>query len=270
MVKRGEREPFALRVELTPELAEILLSRNPENRPKKTWHIQEMAEDIKAGRWELNGQTIVVSRCGLLNDGQNRSMAVVMADKSIPTFMVFGIDREARKRMDIGRVRTVADFLGMEGVGSGTHVAAASHYILKINRWGKITTGMDQKFSKPEITNFAMEIAPDLAFGLRTCNKSGHGRISPLSLLVTAHYIMSQVSPEDADQFMSDLIRGSGLEAGDPVFVARDKLMDPTKRLAPNERLKTLFSAWNNRRAGRKVRTLQHSMKRHEKLPELK
>jgi len=56
MVHRGQRAPFAVIADLTPELAEILLSRNPENRPQKTWHIEEMADDIKAGRWVLNGQ----------------------------------------------------------------------------------------------------------------------------------------------------------------------------------------------------------------------
>jgi len=272
MIRKGKVGPFAIQepVMISPELAELLLLRNPGNRPLKTWHIEEMARDISEGRWGLTGQTIAVSSCGLLNDGQNRCSAVVMAGVPAPVFMVFGVSRRSRQKTDIGRTRTVGDFLGMESVANSNNVAAAAQYIMKIERWGKITTGMDKKLSKPQITEFGLQIQEDLAFGLRACGKHGHGRIAPLSQLVTAHYMMSQKDPDAADEFMSDLIRGTGLEAGDPVFVARDKLMDPTKRLNPNERFKTLFSAWNNRRLGRKVRTLQHSMKRQETLPELK
>jgi len=270
MVRAGQREPFAVMVEVTPELATLLLERNPDNRPKKDWHIQSMADDIKAGLWELNGQTIVVSKCGYLNDGQNRCTAIKLAGRPMKTFMVFGINREARKRMDMGRVRTVGDFLGMDSVDNPNNIAAAAQYLLKIQRWGKITTGVDRQPSKAEITNFASELAPDLAFGLRVCRKTGHHKIASLSLLMTAHYLMSQVNPTQADEFMHDLIRGSGLSEGDPAFAARDKLINPAKRLNNNEKMKTLISAWNNRRAGRKVRTLQHSMKRHEQLPEVK
>lgn len=270
MVQVGKKEPFCAIAYLTPEIAELLLNRNPENRSKRPWHIEEMAEDIDQGRFEFTGQSIVISRCGLLNDGQNRCEAVALAGKPIELVFVFGVDREARKRMDIGRVRTVGDFLGMDGVSSANNFAAAANYILKITRYGKIPTGLSQRISKAEVTAFAMDMLDELAVSFRVCKVPGHGRIAPLSLLMTAHFLFSKVSPRDADAFLEDLIRGTDMEAGDPVFVVRDKLMDSTKRLNQNEKLKSLFMAWNNRRVGKKVASLTHSIKRHEKLPELK
>ena len=65
--------PSTIIVDLTPGRAAALLSRNPENRKVKDQTVSEIADDIVNSRFDdLNGETLVFSRDGLLNDGQNR------------------------------------------------------------------------------------------------------------------------------------------------------------------------------------------------------
>lgn len=268
-IRTGKKSAFAEFGELTPELAALLLKINPNNRPLKEHHIERMARDISGGLWKTTGETIVISRCGLLNDGQNRCAAVIHAGRAISVNFVFGVEREARLYMDQGATRTPGDYLGMDGVKDPNNVAAAARKILDIKTCGKIITGLSGKPSKAEVQEFALLISAQLDRSIHVCRRKGHGKVASLSTLMTAHYLFSKVSPDDADDFIEKLIDGTGLSSTDPIFAVREKLIDPRKRLNQNEQLKAMFMGWNNYRKNKSVRSVTHAVKKGEKLPEL-
>jgi hypothetical protein len=101
---------------LTPEMAQVIIRGNESNRRVKVRNLRNLVRDILAGAWDYNGETIKVSKDGLLNDGQNRSFSVLLAGEAIRTLVVFGLDRESRRTVDIGEKRTAADRAGMRGV----------------------------------------------------------------------------------------------------------------------------------------------------------
>lgn len=72
-VIRGRKEVFTDVVTLTPDMARLLLAANHENRVINKRAIQTYVDDIKSGRWALNGESIKVATDGSLNDGQQRA-----------------------------------------------------------------------------------------------------------------------------------------------------------------------------------------------------
>lgn len=266
-IKKSGRKEFAEISLLTPEIAAQLLKRNPKNRTLKQATVERYARDIESDRFAFNGEPIIVSDTGELNDGQHRCHAVIYAQKPIKTLFMFGVPRESRTTVDQGTARTAGDYLGMDGVANSNHLAAIAGKVIEIERFGKLISVNADKPTKAEIVERAKAdkgIAESFAFVHRT----GAGRVSSYSLLGTAHYLLRKKGGADADTFIDRLIEGVELKARDPIFVAREKLISRDKRLNQNERMKTIIMAWNNYRARSSVKTLTHSVKKGDKLPE--
>jgi len=266
-LRRARNEYFAEKIELTPEMAKQLLERNPSNRTISLDVCRKYARDILAGRWALNGETIVVSDDGFLNDGQHRCGAVVIAQRSIHTMIAFGVSRESRTTVDAGKARTVGDYLGMDGVRNANHVAAIAGIVLDIKKNGRVSSGLDQKPTKSEIYEFAAT-DDDVAKSVSPFQCTKARKIAPISTLGAAYYFIAQANAVLAEDFFHHLIEGAEMKAKNPIMVCREKLLARDLRLNTNERLKTILSAWNNWREGREVRTIVHVMKRGDKLPE--
>jgi len=255
---------------VTPEVAALLLERNASNRKLNEGDIQRYADDIMAARWAFNGETLIVSDDGFLNDGQHRCHAVIRAGRAIETAVVFGVPRESRTTVDGGRVRQVGDYLQMDDIPNGTNVAAAARKIMEIEDYGKIITSADLRHSKQAILDRSRQDSEILA-SVRACHLQGYGKVGSLSMLATAHYFLKQVDVDAADQFIHKLVSGADLPLHHPIWTARNKLVGRDVRLNQNEKLKTIIMGWNNWRAGKqKVRTVTHTVKKGEALPEIR
>lgn len=139
---------------ITPETAIAMLETNVHNRSMKRTAI---AEDVRDGNWELNGETIVFSDEGVLLDGQNRLAACIEANKPIVTIVVRGISAEAQMTIDTGIKRQVADQLKMLGYKDPNFVAAAGTALLKADTFGieaAMTHGGGRKISLKQTVAF--------------------------------------------------------------------------------------------------------------------
>ena len=73
-------------VEVSPEVAQKLLSNNPENRPIEEGRVCEYADKMRRGEWKEKmhgGSPLIVMKEGELINGQHRLMAVVKYGKSV-------------------------------------------------------------------------------------------------------------------------------------------------------------------------------------------
>lgn len=114
----------AVRTLVTPEFAAELLTRNTGNRKViKTW-VDQLAQDMTRGRWQENGETIIVSRSGKILDGQHRLLAVIKSGRPVYMLILFGIsdDRKVMASIDQGKNRTVANILQMAGSPVNSHI----------------------------------------------------------------------------------------------------------------------------------------------------
>jgi len=116
---------------ITPEVAKALLENNTNNRSITQGHLALIKSEILSGKWQYNGQPIIIGESGRLLDGQHRLTAVVETGIPIDTFIMRGINEDAFVTIDTGKVRGGSDVLSIAGSKHGSHVASAIRKILE-------------------------------------------------------------------------------------------------------------------------------------------
>lgn len=246
----------AVVAELTPAVASVLLTLNQANRKVSKVSVAKYARDIANGNWSLNGQTVVVSDDGSLNDGQHRCLAVIDAEQSVPVVFVFGAERESRFTLDQGKGRMAGDFLGMNGYTDPLALSAAAKYIWQHRELGRLSTQSMHSPTKTEIQAL-VEQHPDIANSLAAIPRKGCDSVGGRSLLAFCHWVFSRSADTvSADAFMRALVEGVNLGPRNPILYARNRLMAERGRMQPNERAELIFRAWNCHRRGETPRTL--------------
>lgn len=244
-------------VDLTPALARVLLARNPDNRKVSANTIEKYARDIINGSWSFNGEPIIVSRDGFLNDGQHRCEAVILANEAIQAVLVVGTDRASRLTVDQGKTRLAGDYLGMNGHTDSIALAAAAKYIWQHQSFGRLSQESRMSPTKGEVLNL-VGTTPTIAESLKRIQTKGSDAVGGRSILAFLHWTFSRVcgSRTEADVFLDALINGSNLGIRSPILYARNRLMAERGRLKPNEKAELIIRAWNASRRGDKVASL--------------
>lgn len=101
---------------VTPEMAAEWLKSNTKNRSLSQATVNYYAAEMKAGRWELNGETIKFYENGTLKDGQHRLSAVVKAGVPVKMEVRFGVPNDSII-CDRQRKRSVADMINIDNGG---------------------------------------------------------------------------------------------------------------------------------------------------------
>jgi len=121
-------------VMVTPTIARELLKHNSpgdSNRVISRAFVDEMAGQLRDGKWINTGEPVIMSDQGLLNDGQHRLQAIVETGIGCLMDLRFGIRREAFAKTDAGRKRSGGDALTIAGASSDPfNTAAAARLIL--------------------------------------------------------------------------------------------------------------------------------------------
>lgn len=254
-LRRGEHEVFTVEAELSPFLARLLLARNPDNRNVKEVRVADYAADIQAGNWQLNGESIKISRTGLLNDGQHRCRAVDRAGRSIRTLITFGVDRDTRLTLDQGAVRSPGDYLGMEGVENPNHAAAVASLLWQYEHLGRVSYQQLYRPTKAQ-TREAFHTHPGINDSIRVASGKGSTNAGGVSVLAFCHWVFAQRDREAATAFISRLIKGNDLSTKDPIYLCRERLHSD-KRLKLEEKVELIFRAWNLHRKNKRLTKIQ-------------
>lgn len=91
------------------------------NRKLKDANLTKIAGDIAAGRFIINGETIIfeIDEDGIvtkLANGQHRLHACIKANKSFFTYITFGLKSNVMGTIDSGAARNAADCLIIDGI----------------------------------------------------------------------------------------------------------------------------------------------------------
>lgn len=241
---------------LTPELATELLQKNTINRPVTWTKVDEWASMMRAGAWKQNGDTVRLSTCDTLLDGQHRCHAVIKSGVAIDVIMVEGLDRSVFDTIDSGKKRSAADVLGAVGEKNRTCLSACLARVEDLICGRRPSTkaaqnndvlGLLQKY--PKATDSVALIS----------NTASHTGVPP-SLLSALHYVFSTIDRDSADQFVVDLAKGAGLTDSDPIYVLRERMLKEKmgkSKLPTHEVCALCIKAWNHRMAGKTVRALR-------------
>lgn len=257
MIAKSALQVVTQVVDLTPALAQALLDRNQDNRKVSQITIDNYARDMSNGAWAFNGEPIIVSNTGKLNDGQHRCEAIVASGATIPCVMVIGPDRNSRLTVDQGKIRTGADYLAMEGHVDAAALAAAANYIWQHINHGFIGNSSHFRPTKSELLSFVSE-HPNIIDSLGAVQAKGSDAVGGRAILTFAHWTFSRASGNrtNADHFVEALINGSNLVPRSPILYARNRLMAERGRLRANEKAELIIRSWNASRRGDKVAQL--------------
>jgi len=243
------------KIALTPALARVLLQRNTHNRTLSSTYIENYARDIIGGAWKFNGEAIIVSSDGSLNDGQHRCEAVALANKSIETMLVIGVARDTRTTLDQGRTRTTGDYLAMEGKTDTNVLAAAGRMAWQWQKLGFVTNNHAQRPTKGEVISL-IRATPALGAAVSAVPTKNSNLGGGRSVLVFCRFAFSVAAQKgDVDAFIYGLMNGENLSSGSAILAARNRIASG-QRLLVGEKVELLFRAWNFYRRGAEVRAI--------------
>lgn len=257
-IAAGKKHPISEIVTLTPVLAQLILERNPINRPINKRNASDLVQDVANKRFVFNGESIIISDTGVLNDGQHRCQTVVETKIPIPVVIVFGPKEETRFTVDTGKSKTVSNFLAMKGRMYTHTLGAASGYFLQWSKTGVVSiNGLDRP-SKQAILIAADEIKgidKSVEFTVH-CMKS----IRSHAVLAFCHNVFWKRSGRDAaDEFIGKLIDGDGLRKGTPLWYCRERLNGMPRGTTAQTRIELIFKCWNAWRRGEGITHLKLS-----------
>jgi len=238
---------------ITPEIAEQLLLKNTRNRQVIRNHVIGLAEEMKAGRWKVNGDTICLNG-DVLIDGQHRLLAVVESKVAITTWVVRGVASDVFDTKDVGRRRSAADTLSVHGEVNCRNLAAC---LIFIDRYftGRLEN-RGHRYSNSEVEELLRKY-PEARYAAQQCGRNG---LLPPSVHRGLIYLFSQVDQEQAAKFMEDTMNGANLSSDDPVYRLRERLVQNSlskAKLSVAEIAALCIKAWNFRRSGKSCRTLK-------------
>lgn len=237
-------------VKLTPDLAQAILDRNPDNRNINKTRVGIYANDIAEGRWALNGEPIIISSEGFCNDGQHRCAAVVESGIPIDTLIVFGVDRETRNTTDQGRSKGPADYLSMEGFKNATVVAGIARIAVCYERTGSVL-GLSLTSSQ-QILDYiqANQNLVESSAAFARSYKTNLHRMIAESGFGFCFNVTRQISEHGAREFLNAVATGENLSASDPALAVRNRLISMGKA-GRAAKIEAVFHGWNAFRRGR-------------------
>lgn len=238
---------------ITPEIAKRWLGRNELNRLFSRENARSLAEEMSAGYWRENGESIVFDRAGSLIDGQHRLQGVVNSGHDYLCVVVTGIESEVRPTVDTGQKRTSANNLQMSGEKNASTLAAT--ILLWRGYESRQVVEMTHPYKRTSISGILEYLGewPELREAVQTARhlipqKQGRS-IIPTSEVAMVWYaiVESGASRDRANEFLGSTLSGFDLGPGNPILALRRRLLEhmrPGQRMHKRQRLALILRAW--------------------------
>lgn len=260
----------SIHVKVHPDAARALLEINTKNRVLAQRRVEVLVRALHENRWKLINNGIGVDTNGDLVDGQHRLTAVVLADTAAEFYLTTGLAPEVRSVIDIGKARSFADTLAVQGYGRGRSNEAAAvqllyryeNDLLQVQSSGGLPVPHDVllKFFSSLEQDVLLRASSDATSASR--NVRGFNRSALTALL----YLTYLRDPFEGAAFAERLKTGEHLRSGDPELTLRNKV-GRMERERNSWHFVIYLKAWNARRDGRKVQVLD--FRSTESMPEV-
>jgi hypothetical protein len=138
-IKAATPKKGKIEIDVTPEMAEDILTLNTGNRQMTHDTIFSYASDMQAGKWMDTGDSTmsISSELKLLN-AQHRLMAQIKSGATIHYTISTGIHPDAFKFIDAGRSRTGGDTLSVRNLGDPNQASATVTFVLYVLKYNKV------------------------------------------------------------------------------------------------------------------------------------
>ena len=209
---------------VTPELAAHYLKRNVDNYRKiSKAKVGQYAAEMKAGKWQLNGEGIMFDEEGKLKNGQHRLAAVIAAGIPVEMTIITGIANDVTM-YDVGATRTTNQIALASGCGDITKIETAAGTAI-VSRFGTATKGV--------VVQWLQGHWEELRRASRICRGNGKEKLTGRTSCVLATYLMLRkeaIKSYEAEVFYKAFSSGNtvgtdGYEVS-PALVARRQFVD--------------------------------------------
>lgn len=239
-------------IDVTPELAELWLTRNSHNRNLRERQAQLYATDMLAGDWKWTGETVKFAADGALLDGQHRLRAVVIAGITVRFLVVRGLAPEAQEDVDRGIPRKFYDVLALRGEHDASALGAV---VRRVHQW---KAGIRRNLESGKGATVAQMLRtldqhPEIRDVVRRARSVASHCDMPASVIGIAMWLFDDIDPDDSDFFFTRLADGQGLVKGDPIYELRRTLQsskDVRGERSQTYMLAVTIKAWNAYRNG--------------------
>jgi hypothetical protein len=255
--------------ETTPELAELLLTLNINNRRPR--NVERYKRAIDEGRWIDTGDPIRITTDGILCDGQNRLLAILAAVRTSRLTFIFGVPPEAFKVIDTGAKRTGGDTLQIREEKNSSLLAASLRMLYNIQR-GMPRGGVS--VDNDVLLDF-LEAHPKLRDSCHIGSVVTNYVKVPTSAVVVSHYLITRRrgNSEAAEIFFDRLAKQLGITSmRDPAKVLKKYLEDELIGLSAFKQGRAcvaIIRAWNAYKGGRGISVRKLDWATDEPFPEV-
>lgn len=258
-IERAKHERLVdFAVEISPAMADVMLLRNEGNRRVYQSHVKGLVAAIERGEWIQTHNGIAFDRNGRLLDGQHRLHAIRASGRVVRMDVHFGEAPESFDRIDVGRTRSAANLLEINGHKDASMLAAIGRVLKSLDNGSlyveRVTTSnheiLEYVASKAGIVD-----AAKLAQSMRETIGRMH---SPAGFGAAAYLIQKRMGDEEPGAFFEKLRTSVGFKSEfDPILRLRKRLEKATSgKLNAIEVCALTIKAFNYWHEGRQLKVL--------------
>lgn len=241
---------------ISPNLAAEMLTRNRENRPLDRGRVAHLREAILRGEWLISHQGIAFSGSwtdSRLLDGQHRLEAIRQSGHTVQLLVFENVPIETFSVMDTGRSRTASTILAMQGEYDSALLAAAIRHIHLFNTMPDAEwKGHASRLTNAQVLTFLEENREKVTFACGVARLMSKERLIIPTAAAVGYYTTKEASPGvDQDSWVKGVTTGADLSPGDARLSLRNALISlgtgtsGRRRSDSRGQLGLYLKAWN-------------------------
>ena len=207
-------------VTVTPVMAKTWLENNPINRPLRRKWALHLAEEMRGGRWHINGSTISFTKDGKLLDGQHRLTAIIESGKAVQMLVARNVDEYAFRSIDTGFRRSAAQIFGIDKIKNASASAAIARWIHNIEQGG-----VEHDRLSPFALMEVYEAHPLIEKYAMAQTHKGIKELMPSACLSVFVLSAEKYGPSVTDLFLYQFQTGEDMKRGSPVYELRERFI---------------------------------------------
>ena len=158
---------------------------------------------------------------------------------------MYGVPDDTFNTIDTGKRRSASDTLSCDGEKSSIKLAAA---LILVDRYITGRVSKAASYSNSDVQELLKKY-PEIRESIIYIKNAS--ALLPHSILHACHYLFSKKDQKLANEFITKVFKGVGLEEGDPFYALREKLLSNSiaaSKLQNESLLAYCITAWNHAR----------------------
>lgn len=224
---------------VSPQMAEDMLKTMGPNRPVGTSRVMTLANEMRLGKWQLNGETVIVSDTGKLLDGQHRLLAIIESGVTTQLTIASGVAEASFATIDTGARRSAGDIGSMAGINRAKTAMASAGMIWRL--WHHTSVS---EVCPPVMALEVVKRFPAIEKWSPFIKSQTNRNVVPAGSLLTGLVYLEDVAkmPRRAEQFFAGIDSGADLSDGSPILTLRQRMIN----MRAAGQVMTAQTCWNS------------------------